>query len=246
MTIINMSGGKPAKPIVVEAVEETPSTLPYTFSPREGVDYLSSVTVGKDPNLVPGNVKQGVNIFGVEGTLSSSGIDLSTIDPSVIRGLNNRGAIWGDDGIEVQMTEETGVAQVYPNYQGWGVSGIPGTVLFQGVNQSYTTTSFSYTKKYTTPTSFHGLLTTGGATMAWNAGDEVKGYVLPQSSFTYQTNIMAVEREDVFVGFTAVIESDTEASITLEQPIEFVANDKWTADVMSNIRLTPVLMYKVN
>lgn len=73
MTIINMSGGKPAKPVVVEAVEETPSTLPYTFSPREGVDYLSSVTVGKDPNLVPGNVKKDVTIFGTVGTLESGG-----------------------------------------------------------------------------------------------------------------------------------------------------------------------------
>lgn len=68
MTIINMAGGKAQKPIVVEAVEDTPSTLPYTFSPREGVDYLSSVTVGKDPNLVPENVKKDVSIFGVEGT----------------------------------------------------------------------------------------------------------------------------------------------------------------------------------
>ena len=73
MTIINMSGGKPAKPIVVEAVEETPSTLPYTFMPKEGVDYLSSVTVGKDPNLVPGNVKKDVSIFGTVGTLESGG-----------------------------------------------------------------------------------------------------------------------------------------------------------------------------
>ena len=73
MTIINMSGGKPAKPVVVEAVEETPSTLPYTFSPREGVDYLSSVTVGKDPNLVPENVKKDVSIFGVMGTYQGSG-----------------------------------------------------------------------------------------------------------------------------------------------------------------------------
>lgn len=68
-----MSGGKPAKPVVVEAVEETPSTLPYTFSPREGVDYLSSVTVGKDPNLVPENVKKDVSIFGTTGTYEGSG-----------------------------------------------------------------------------------------------------------------------------------------------------------------------------
>ena len=82
MTIINMSGGKPAKPIVVEAVEETPSTLPYTFSPREGVDYLSSVTVGKDPNLVPGNVKKDVTIFGVEGTYEGEPQPVTTGFPS--------------------------------------------------------------------------------------------------------------------------------------------------------------------
>lgn len=73
MTIINMSGGKPAKPIVVEAVEDTPSTLPHTYKPSEGYDYLSSVTVGADPNLQSGNIKQGVSIFGVEGTLTSGG-----------------------------------------------------------------------------------------------------------------------------------------------------------------------------
>ena len=73
MTIINMAGGKSSKPIVVEAVEDTPSTLPHTYEPREGVDYLSSVTVGKDPNLVPGNIKKDVSIFGTVGTLESGG-----------------------------------------------------------------------------------------------------------------------------------------------------------------------------
>ena len=73
MTIINMAGGKAQKPIVVEAVEDTPSTLPHTYEPREGVDYLSSVTVGKDPNLVPGNVKKDVSIFGTVGTLANEG-----------------------------------------------------------------------------------------------------------------------------------------------------------------------------
>ena len=78
MTIINMAGGKAQKPIVVEAVEDTPSTLPHTYVPREGVDYLSSVTVGKDPNLVPENVKKDVSIFGTVGTLESGGtIDIS-------------------------------------------------------------------------------------------------------------------------------------------------------------------------
>lgn len=69
MTIINTVGGPAPKPIYVEAVEDTPSTLPHTYQPSEGYDYLSSVTVGADPNLQAGNIKQGVSIFGVEGTL---------------------------------------------------------------------------------------------------------------------------------------------------------------------------------
>lgn len=78
-----MSGGKPAKPVVVEAVEDTPSTLPHTYVPREGVDYLSSVTVGKDPNLVPENVKKDVSIFGTVGTLESGGSELGEYVASI-------------------------------------------------------------------------------------------------------------------------------------------------------------------
>lgn len=111
MTIINMSGGKPAKPIVVEAVEETPSTLPYTFLPREGVDYLSSVTVGKDPNLVPGNVKKDVSIFGTVGTYEGSGggigPDISVSDATwaaPIAYLADSSTMW-DEGTPV-TTEE--------------------------------------------------------------------------------------------------------------------------------------------
>ena len=88
MTIINMAGGKSSKPIVVEAVEDTPSTLPHTYVPREGVDYLSSVTVGKDPNLVPGNIKKDVSIFGTVGTLESGGVLDISQDPVMIS--NNR------------------------------------------------------------------------------------------------------------------------------------------------------------
>lgn len=72
MTIINTVGGPAPKPIRVEAVEDTPSTLPHTYKPSEGYDYLSSVTVGADPNLQAGNIKQGVSIFGVEGTFEGT------------------------------------------------------------------------------------------------------------------------------------------------------------------------------
>ena len=124
MTIINMSGGKPAKPIVVEAVEETPSTLPYTFSPREGVDYLSSVTVGKDPNLVPENVKSGVSIFGTEGTYQGSGGGGGNY--SSLFAVNFRNIYKGNMGFsQIPITGEIGnlgtepAGMVFTSY--WGV-----------------------------------------------------------------------------------------------------------------------------
>ena len=49
----------------------TPSTEEQIIEPAD--DYvLGSVTVEGDPNLIPSNIKSGVSIFGVEGTLSTS------------------------------------------------------------------------------------------------------------------------------------------------------------------------------
>lgn len=109
MTIINMSGGKPAKPIVVEAVEETPSTLPYTFLPKEGVDYLSSVTVGKDPNLVPENVRKDVSIFGVSGSYEAQvSTDVLDMPPMNSHGNTMFQVLLSLDALEHEPVSKTG------------------------------------------------------------------------------------------------------------------------------------------
>ena len=50
----------------------TPKATSQTVLPDQGDDGLSQVTVSGDSNLVAGNIKKDVSIFGVTGTLESS------------------------------------------------------------------------------------------------------------------------------------------------------------------------------
>ena len=58
----------------------TPKATSQTVLPDQGDDGLSQVTVSGDSNLVAGNIKKDVSIFGVTGTLESSSGG-SSIDP---------------------------------------------------------------------------------------------------------------------------------------------------------------------
>ena len=238
-----MSGGKPAKPIVVEAVEETPSTLPHTFLPKEGVDYLSSVTVGKDPNLVPENVKKDVSIFGTVGTLESGGGDVD--NSLLITGHANGGTTFLDFNETPELVEYTEVTQVciLSSQQVFVIreDELIGALAGRDSLPSMTLTP---THKLTVPTELHGCRGSGGSWVAnittlISNGESFEGYIIPGVPNAYITDYGAVMAEDIINHVTGVRNDDGTFDITLDHPIDYVTNvtDPTSQKVLNNVRL---------
>lgn len=70
-------GAQTITAVPTEEKSATPSTAEQEVVPTAG-KFLSKVTVGGDANLVADNIKSGVSIFGVQGTLTS--LDTSDAD----------------------------------------------------------------------------------------------------------------------------------------------------------------------
>lgn len=76
-----LAGAQTITAVPTEEKSATPSTDEQEVVPTAG-KFLSKVTVGGDANLVAGNIKSGVSIFGVQGTLTS----LDTSDANATAG----------------------------------------------------------------------------------------------------------------------------------------------------------------
>ncbi len=81
----------------LQAKDVAPSASAQSVVPDEGYAGLSAVNVAAvtaavDPNIVPDNIKQGVTILGVTGTLSGGGGDVPSLYAPTIA-VNNSGVL---------------------------------------------------------------------------------------------------------------------------------------------------------
>lgn len=76
---------------VLQEKTVSPTTSSQSVTPDSGYDGLSKVTVNGDANLVADNIKNGVSIFGVNGTYEGSGgggasVETTTVNLNVLIG----------------------------------------------------------------------------------------------------------------------------------------------------------------
>ena len=145
---------------VVDAIFQSKSVTPTTYgqsiTPDEGYNALSSVYVAGDSDLVAGNIREGVTIFGVTGTYSKTEvIDAVLQSKSVTPGRNSQ-TIYPDSGYNA-------LSSVYIAGDGDLIaSNIREGVSIFGVEGSYSSGQ-NYQNKTVTPTA-------GGFTVTSDSG----------------------------------------------------------------------------
>ena len=115
-------GGIDAK---LQNKEVTPDTLPQTIKPDEGFDGIREITIEKDEELRPENLKEGVNVFGTIGTMKPEKPEQEkTVTPATAEQI-----VKPDEGYVLSGVKVKGDYSLIPENirKGYAIFGVAGT-----------------------------------------------------------------------------------------------------------------------
>ena len=118
---------------VLDTLNVTPDTVAQEIVPEDGVDGFNKVNVSAvnatiDSNIVPGNIKDGVNILGVNGTykgLKRLGVDITDVIGTVVSGNLQ----YPNGGNELDLSSITGEVPQYGFACKFSAANISGNIV---------------------------------------------------------------------------------------------------------------------
>ncbi len=193
---------KSSKP-KLQAKSATPTVNSQTVSADTGYDGLSQVIVSGDTDLLPSNIKSGVNIFGVEGTLESAKLQSKSVTPKASKQI-----VTADDGYnglsQVTVTGDNNlVAGNIKN--GVSIFGVSGS--YSGGSSGSGSTGYNVFVQQSEPTSKAGvwIKSSGGSGAKFYEYATAEGEFLEASKFNFLKTTEETVAQQIIDGYMYVI-----------------------------------------